>query len=281
MNPYTQGQAMPGMEFFQSLLKGSGMPTGFASWMAPTMDPQELEQKITELKAMLQWLEANARLTQATIQTLEVQRMTLSALKTMNVDLGDLANRMTGAIQAGAEAMGTAAAFASQGNAGPPPVSLTPTGGGLGAARPWGRSEQGPELEPEVESEQEDEQVEAAAAGEATASSSATSPLPGVMDPMQWWTAVSQQFSQVATQALRESPWPMPPVAAGEPASPVAAAYSAAFSEASAGGPKAQKATQAASHRAAAAAPARKAPAAARHKPSTATTRTAGKSPRK
>ena len=28
----------------------------------------------------------------------------------------------------------------SQGNAGPPQVSLTPTGGGLGAARPWGRS---------------------------------------------------------------------------------------------------------------------------------------------
>jgi hypothetical protein len=29
----------------------------------------------------------------------------------------------------------------SQGNAGPPQVFLTPTGGGLGAARPWGRSE--------------------------------------------------------------------------------------------------------------------------------------------
>jgi hypothetical protein len=29
----------------------------------------------------------------------------------------------------------------SQGNAGPPQVSLTPAGGGLGAARPWGRSE--------------------------------------------------------------------------------------------------------------------------------------------
>ncbi|OYV01329.1 MAG: hypothetical protein CFE45_05325 [Burkholderiales bacterium PBB5] len=29
----------------------------------------------------------------------------------------------------------------SQGNAGPPQVSLTPAGGGLGAARPWGRSQ--------------------------------------------------------------------------------------------------------------------------------------------
>ncbi|MEO8297042.1 MAG: diaminopimelate epimerase [Burkholderiales bacterium] len=30
-----------------------------------------------------------------------------------------------------------------QGNAGPPQVSLTPSGGGLGEARPWGQSEQG------------------------------------------------------------------------------------------------------------------------------------------
>ena len=186
MNPYTQGQAMPGMEFFQSLLKGSGMPTGFANWMAPTVDPKELEQKITDLKAVLQWLEANARLTQATIQTLEVQRMTLSALKTMNVDLGDLAGRMTEAMQAGAQAMGAAAS--------------SPAGGTRSAGE--SRSDDSPaparavDQEPEAEPEPE-------AAGAASA-------LPGVMDPMQWWNAVSQQFSQVATQALRESPWPMP-----------------------------------------------------------------------
>lgn len=178
MHPYTQGQAMPGMEFFQSLLKGSGLPTGFASWMAPTMDPKELEQKITDLKAVLQWLEANAKLTQATIQTLEVQRMTLSALKTMNVDLGDLAGRMTEAMQAGAQAMGAAAAE-EQGSA----TSREPSPAASGA-----------------------EESARAAAEDA----GAEFPLPGVMDPMQWWNAVSQQFSQVATQALRESPWPMP-----------------------------------------------------------------------
>ncbi|NNM65194.1 MAG: hypothetical protein HKL99_11360 [Burkholderiales bacterium] len=187
MNPYTQGQAMPGMEFFQSLLKGSGMPTGFANWMAPTVDPKELEQKITDLKAVLQWLEANARLTQATIQALEVQRMTLSALKTMNVDLGDLAGRMTEAMQAGAQAMGAAAS--------------SPAGGtrSAGEFRPDDPPEPAMEDGQELEAEPEPQAADAASA------------LPGVMDPMQWWNAVSQQFSQVATQALRESPWPMPP----------------------------------------------------------------------
>ncbi len=78
---------LPGMEFFQSFLKGAGMPSQFANWVAPTMDVAEIEQKITDLKAVLSWLETHARMTQNMIQALEVQRMTLQALKTMNVDL--------------------------------------------------------------------------------------------------------------------------------------------------------------------------------------------------
>ena len=156
MHPYTQGHAMPGMEFFQSLLKGSGLPTGFASWMAPTMDPKELEQKITDLKAVLQWLEANAKLTQATIQALEVQRMTLSALKTMNVDLGALAGRMTEAMQAGAQAMEAAAAAEDRAGAAP----------------------QRPERTPAAPSVEEPPRTLAEDTGPG-------SPLPGVMDPMQ------------------------------------------------------------------------------------------------
>ncbi|OIQ89192.1 hypothetical protein GALL_289330 [mine drainage metagenome] len=178
MNPYAQGHAIPGMEFFQSMLKGAGLPAGFASWMAPTMDPQELEQKITELKAVLQWLEANARLTQATIQALEVQRMTLAALKSMNVDLGDLAGRMAEAMQAGAQDMAASSAAER-------------------VASPEADAGEAPSPAPDAETEAE-------------AASGPASPLPGMMDPMQWWNAVSQQFSQVATQALRESPWPMP-----------------------------------------------------------------------
>ena len=180
MNPYSQAKSVPGIEFFQSMLKGAGMPSGFTSWMAPTMDPEELDQKITDLKAVLQWLEANARLTQATIQALEVQRMTLSALKTMNVDLGNLAGRMSDAMQAGAQAMGAA-------------VGEAMDAGVAGAASP---SAQAVPEEPAPVDEAEPE--------------AAPSPLPGVMDPMQWWNAVSQQFSQVASQALRDSPWPMP-----------------------------------------------------------------------
>ena len=184
MNPYTGPQSNAAMDFFQSLLKGSGMPSGFASWMAPTLDADEIERKIVDLRAVLQWLEANVRLTQATIQALEVQRMTLSTLKTMNVDMGDLAAHMGEAMRAGAQAMGAASRAAAQGSP-------------AGAANAGATAEPGakPAAEP---------------ASEGSSESASEAPrIPGLIDPMQWWSAVSEQFGKVAAEALRESPWSM------------------------------------------------------------------------
>ncbi|WP_079417706.1 PhaM family polyhydroxyalkanoate granule multifunctional regulatory protein [Thiomonas intermedia] len=144
---------MPGMEFFQTLLKGAGMPSQFANWVAPTLDVEELEQKITDLKAVLGWLETHARMTQNMIQALEVQRMTVQALKTMNVDLQAFAKGMV------AEPQAAPAAAAEQ-----------------------------PAAEPEAPA-----QKEASAAGAA--------PL---FDPMQWWNAMTQQFTELANLALQE-----------------------------------------------------------------------------
>ena len=144
---------MPGMEFFQTLLKGAGMPSQFANWVAPTLDVEELEQKITDLKAVLGWLETHARMTQNMIQALEVQRMTVQALKTMNVDLQAFAKGMV------AE----------------------------------------PQAAPAVAAEQQAEMTEAPAQSEASAAGAA--PL---FDPMQWWNAMTQQFTELANQALQE-----------------------------------------------------------------------------
>ena len=147
---------IPGMEFFQTLLKGAGMPSQFANWVAPTLDVEEIEQKITDLKAVLSWLETNARMTQNMIQALEVQRMTLQALKTMNVDMQDFAKGMV---------------------AEPPPAP----------------SAVQPTEEPEAEPAKSAEPPPKAAAG--------TSPL---FDPMQWWNAMTQQFTELASQALQD-----------------------------------------------------------------------------
>lgn len=95
-SPSPFGAFVPGFEFLQDLMKNAGatLPTA-GQWVAPTLDPTELEKRINELRTVQFWLEQNARLIGTTIQTLEVQRMTLSTLKTMNVSMQDLGEAMT------------------------------------------------------------------------------------------------------------------------------------------------------------------------------------------
>src|SRR5689334_19793699 len=82
---------VPGFDFLQGLVKnaGSALPS-IGQWVAPTLNPEELEKRIEELRTVQFWLEQNARMLGATIQALEVQRMTLSTLRTMNVQMDDL-----------------------------------------------------------------------------------------------------------------------------------------------------------------------------------------------
>src|SRR6185436_1158625 len=82
---------VPGFDFLQSLVKNAGAAIpGIGQWVAPTLDPAELEKRIGELRTVQFWLEQNARMLATTIQALEVQKMTLSTLQTMNVQMGDL-----------------------------------------------------------------------------------------------------------------------------------------------------------------------------------------------
>src|SRR5688572_17181377 len=89
------GKLVPGFDFLQELVKsaGSAMP-GFTQWIAPTLDPQELEKRIADLRTVQFWLEQNARLLGTTIQAMEVQRMTLATLQTMNVPMDTLRESM-------------------------------------------------------------------------------------------------------------------------------------------------------------------------------------------
>ena len=82
---------VPGFDFLQGLVKNAGAALpNIGQWVAPTLNPEELEKRIEELRTVQFWLEQNARMLGATIQALEVQRMTLSTLKTMNVQMDDL-----------------------------------------------------------------------------------------------------------------------------------------------------------------------------------------------
>src|SRR6476620_1165732 len=92
------GKFVPGFDFLQNLAKGASqtipqMPN-LANWVAPTLNVEELEKRIADLKAVHFWLDQNSKALGATIQALEVQKMTLATLQGMNFHMGDLANAL-------------------------------------------------------------------------------------------------------------------------------------------------------------------------------------------
>src|SRR3954470_23748643 len=94
------GKLVPGFDFLQNLAKqAAGSATqnipqlpNLGNWVAPTLNVEELDKRIEELKAVQFWLDQNATALKATIQALEVQKMTLATLKGMNFNMGDVAN---------------------------------------------------------------------------------------------------------------------------------------------------------------------------------------------
>jgi ribosomal protein L29 len=92
-NPFTAGiefmqQFTKNMSANSGLGEGAGlgaMPNipGMPAWAMPSMDPAELEKRINELKTVLFWLEQNTNALKASVQALEVQKMTLETLKSM------------------------------------------------------------------------------------------------------------------------------------------------------------------------------------------------------
>jgi hypothetical protein len=164
---------VPGFDFLQSLAKGAtqNIPQlpNLSNWVAPTLNVEELEKRITELKAVHYWLDQNSKALGATIQALEVQKMTLATLQGMNFNMGDVANalklRTAETVASGVQKVSDAA------------------GAVAGAARKTATSAKA-----------------SPRAGKKAADGGAAAPI----DPMQWWGALTQQFQQIAAGAMKD-----------------------------------------------------------------------------
>ncbi|OAK63157.1 hypothetical protein A3K87_17070 [Variovorax paradoxus] len=193
--PFDFSQFVPGFDFLKNLAGGAAAGAGagsvpgipsLASWVAPTLSVEEVDKRIQELKTVQYWLEQNGHALKATIQALEVQKMTLSTLRGMNVRMEDIASAFTK--QAAAMAPAPAAAA--------PAASAAPV-----------------EPEPEeVEEEDELPEEEEAPAPQKTktsarpaAAKSKAGEGAGVIDPMQWWGSLTEQFQQIASSALQDA----------------------------------------------------------------------------
>jgi len=197
---------VPGFDFLQGLVKNAGQALpSMGQWVAPTLNPEELQKRIDELKTVQFWLESNAKMLGTTIQALEVQKMTLSTLKTMNVQMTDLRDAMKVAPLASAGSAASAAAGSVASSFGAEALmqaAKNAMGGIAGLAKsPTPAPEPvAPEPEPAPAPEPKPKARSKAAAPDAPALAA-----PGVVDPMQWWGALTKQFTQLAATAMKDS----------------------------------------------------------------------------
>jgi hypothetical protein len=171
------GQFVPGFDFLQNLSQtaskaspAAGAIPGMPSWVAPTLNVEEIDKRIQELKAVQFWLEQNGTALKATIQALEVQKMTLTTLQGMNVSMADLAKAFT---------------------AKPPEAPAA-------SAKPEPEATPEPTPEPEAAASPEPE-----AQPKSKAQSKGAADKPAV-DPMAWWGSLTQQFQNIAGAAMKD-----------------------------------------------------------------------------
>lgn len=215
------GKFIPGFDFMQNLARqtSGGLVQGvqqavpqlpnLGSWVAPTFNVEDLEKRIQELKAVHFWLDQNTRALSATIQALEVQKMTLATLQGMNLSMGDVANALK--VKATDTMAGMAGLAGLAGLGGFGGVSAKPdaaTAQPLVAPDP-ARSPAAPAPSPYFFSPAP-APVPAPApapevAPEPVAASAANAPAPGRVDPMQWWGSLTQQFQTIAANALKDN----------------------------------------------------------------------------
>ena len=168
---------VPGFDFLQNLAKNATqavpqMPN-LSNWIAPTLNEEELDKRISELKTVHFWLDQNSKALGATVQALEVQKMTLATLKNMNLNIADVAKAFTfkatepsatsvQSVSDKAEALAKTAADAT-------------------------------------------ERAEAAAKKlDDAAKPAAPAAAAGLVDPMHLWTSLTQQFQTIAAGAMQE-----------------------------------------------------------------------------
>lgn len=206
------GQVMDSMDLVKRAWSNFSLATPFT----PTVSVEELDKRITELRAVEQWLTLNQNLLRNTIQGLEVQRGTLDAISTMSKSFGEMAKPAD-------EAMARFAAAAAQKAAANPPeagasAAPAPAGGvdwspfsmpssmfnrpaadaPSGAASPGGE----PGAPPAAAAAPD------AGAGKASSASApggeAAAPQAGAMNPMAWWDMLQANFRQIAEAATAQ-----------------------------------------------------------------------------
>ncbi|MFM0285342.1 PhaM family polyhydroxyalkanoate granule multifunctional regulatory protein [Paraburkholderia megapolitana] len=183
LTPFAGGQPGAAQGFGPSLSMMSDM-------MAPLTNVEELDKRITDMRAVEQWLKLNLNMLQSAIQALEVQRATLATLRAFGAFAqAPLGPKETSSSAASPFAFSAAAAAAASGSK---------------PAEPAAKAAPAPE--------------EAASAS--TAGAETGTPA---FDTSGWWNLLQSQFNQLAQFAMTQ-PGAAPDAPAGAAAPKAAGA---------------------------------------------------------
>jgi len=170
-------QNVPGMtetlEFVKNLwggmhVPGMGMPGMGAGGLGSGLSTDELDKRITDMKAVESWLNLNLSMLRTSIQAMEVQRGTIAALKSMSDSM--------------AQALGGQGNGQGDGAASLPPFSAFFTASG--APEPGTGTASAPN---------------AAGAGADAAANPAEAAMPAAVA---WWNLLQEQFRQAVASTM-------------------------------------------------------------------------------
>lgn len=163
------------LDFVKNLWGSMSVPgMGMPGITAPTMSVEELDKKISDLKAVEAWLNLNTSMLRGSIQALEVQRGTIATLKSMGASLAAAITQPGASEKTVFESVPYASAFFQQ---------ATPA-----APAPAPKPAPAPAPAPEPVAAVPDDAGNQAAAQ--------------LANPSAWWNLLQDQFKQAVSTAM-------------------------------------------------------------------------------
>ena len=155
------------------------LPQSLPSMIAPTLDVEELDKRIADLRAVEQWLNLNLSMLRTTVQSLEVQRNTIATLKSFGGAITSVGAATTPSATPGDWPY--AAGHAMPPMPGPPPAAPPPS--------------------PPPPARASTAAVTRSKRRDTAAASGAAMPL----NPAAWWSSLQEQFTRIAATAAAEA----------------------------------------------------------------------------
>ncbi|MGN6649176.1 PhaM family polyhydroxyalkanoate granule multifunctional regulatory protein [Trinickia sp.] len=175
------GAAFPGMQ--PGTAQGFSSPlSAMSDMMSPLMNVEELDKRITDMRAVEQWLKLNLSMLQSAIQALEVQRATLSTLSAFGAFAKASMTQPAESARAGAQSS-PASSWSQSTSAWPGRSSDANAGQPAGAGESGGA-----------------EPVDEASGAGAQAGETGGA----AFDPSGWWNLLQSQFNQLAAFAMTQ-----------------------------------------------------------------------------